>query len=162
MHKVLLPTVTLTFYLVTWLLFATHCLVMMIICAKLFSNPIMHNTLMGRTRTGFTGLCTKFKCDLDLWPGDKLSCHNDYLCQIIVKSHYLRLSYCSDTILDNKQTHTHTDRVNSICFPPFHGGGIIKLMSDTEASVLDLHLSISDGFVKTKFLLNGMTLILIL
>ena len=35
-------------------------------------------------------------------------------------------------------------------------------VSDTEASFLDLHLSISDGFVKTKFLINGMTLILIL
>ena len=35
-------------------------------------------------------------------------------------------------------------------------------VSDTEASFLNLHLSISDGFVKTKFLINGMTLILIL
>ena len=33
---------------------------------------------------------------------------------------------------------------------------------DTEASFLDLHLSISDGFVKTKILIKGMTLILIL
>ena len=32
----------------------------------------------------------------------------------------------------------------------------------TEASFLDLHLFISDGFVKTKILVNGMTLILIL
>ena len=36
-------------------------------------------------------------------------------------------------------------------------------ISDIEASFLDLHLSISDGFVNTKiFLINGMTLILIL
>ena len=35
-------------------------------------------------------------------------------------------------------------------------------VSDTEASFLHLHLSISDGFVKTKFLINGMTLILVL
>ena len=36
-------------------------------------------------------------------------------------------------------------------------------VSDTEASFLDLHLSISDDFVNTKkFLINGMTLILIL
>ena len=34
--------------------------------------------------------------------------------------------------------------------------------SDTKTSLLDLHLSTSDGFVKTKFLINGMTLILIL
>ena len=38
-------------------------------------------------------------------------------------------------------------------------------VSDTKGSFLDLHLSIPDGFVKTKnlkFLINGMTLILIL
>ena len=35
-------------------------------------------------------------------------------------------------------------------------------VSDTEASFLDLHLSISGGFVKTKIMINGMTLILIL
>ena len=34
--------------------------------------------------------------------------------------------------------------------------------SDTEASFLDLNLSIPDGFVKTKFMINEMTLILIL
>ena len=35
-------------------------------------------------------------------------------------------------------------------------------VSDTEASFLDLHLSISDGFVKLKFMINEMILILIL
>ena len=35
-------------------------------------------------------------------------------------------------------------------------------VSDTEASFLDLHLSISDGFVKTKSIINEMILILIL
>ena len=35
-------------------------------------------------------------------------------------------------------------------------------VSDTEVSILDLHLSALDGFVKTKVLINGMTLILIL
>ena len=35
-------------------------------------------------------------------------------------------------------------------------------VSDTEASLLDLHLSVSDGFVNTKVLINGITLILIL
>ena len=35
-------------------------------------------------------------------------------------------------------------------------------VSDTEASFLDLHLSISDGFVQTKFMINEMILILIL
>ena len=35
-------------------------------------------------------------------------------------------------------------------------------MSDTEALFLDLHLSLSDGFVKIKFIINEMILILIL
>ena len=52
MHKVKVWTVALTFDLVTWFLFATHCLVMMIICAKLFPNLAMHNKVMGRTGTG--------------------------------------------------------------------------------------------------------------
>ena len=35
-------------------------------------------------------------------------------------------------------------------------------VSDNEASFLDLHLSISDGFVKTKNMINAMNLIFIL
>ena len=35
-------------------------------------------------------------------------------------------------------------------------------VSDVEASFLDLHLSISDVFAKTKFMINKMILILIL
>ena len=35
-------------------MFATHRLVMRIICAKLFSNPSMHNKVMVRTGKGFT------------------------------------------------------------------------------------------------------------
>ena len=35
-------------------------------------------------------------------------------------------------------------------------------ISDTEASLLDFHLSLSDGFVKIKNLINGMIVILIL
>ena len=60
---------TLTFNLVTWLLIVTHCLIMIIICAKLFSNPTMHNKVMGRTRTGFTEVYAQSlsaDCDLDL------------------------------------------------------------------------------------------------
>ena len=65
MHKVKVGTVTLTFDLATLFLFATHRLVMMIIYAKLFSNPTMHDKVMGRTRTGVTDfVCTKFKCGL--------------------------------------------------------------------------------------------------
>ena len=49
MHNTYEKTVTLTLNLVTWFLFATHRLIMIIICAKLFSNPTMHNKVMGRT-----------------------------------------------------------------------------------------------------------------
>ena len=54
MHKVYEWTVTLTFDLAIWFLFVTHRLIMIIICAKLFSNPTMHNKVMGQTLTGFT------------------------------------------------------------------------------------------------------------
>ena len=69
MHKVLVWNVTLIFDLGTQFLFATHRLVMMIICAKLFSNPTMHNTVIGRTRTDFTEVYAQslsVDCDLDL------------------------------------------------------------------------------------------------
>ena len=69
MHEVKVQTVTLTFDLVTWLLLATHCLVMMINCAKLFSNLTMHNKVMGRTLTGSTDVYEQSlsaDCDLDL------------------------------------------------------------------------------------------------
>ena len=69
MHKVQVRIVTLIFNLATWFLFATHCLVMIIICAKLFLNPTMHNKVMGRTRTGFTEVYAQSlsaDCDLDL------------------------------------------------------------------------------------------------
>ena len=49
MQEIYVRTVTLTIDLVTWFLFPTHRLVMMIICTKLFSNPTVHNKVMGRT-----------------------------------------------------------------------------------------------------------------
>ena len=57
------------FDLVTWFLFATHCFVIVITGAKLFSNPIMHDKVMNRTRTGFTEAYAQSlssNCDLDL------------------------------------------------------------------------------------------------
>ena len=72
----------------------------------------MHNKVMGRARTGFTEVFAQSlsaDCDLDLLPSDMvlvrdtLSCHDSHLCQIIFKSHYVRLSYGPDTILE----HTH-------------------------------------------------------
>ena len=66
-HKVYVRTVTLMFDLVTWFLFATYRLVMMIICAKLFSNPTMHNKVMGQTRTSFTeDYAQSLSADFDL------------------------------------------------------------------------------------------------
>ena len=53
----------------TKFLFATHHLVMMIICAKLLSNPTVHNKVMGRTRPGFTEAYAQSlsaDCNLDL------------------------------------------------------------------------------------------------
>ena len=60
---------TLPFNLATWFLFATHGLIMIIICAKLFSNPTVHNKVIGGTQTGFTEVYAKSlsaDCDLDL------------------------------------------------------------------------------------------------
>ena len=62
---------------------------MMIICAKLFLDPTMHNKIMGRTRTGFTEAYAqrlRVDCDLDLSRSDMvlardtLSCHDEQMC----------------------------------------------------------------------------------
>ena len=69
MNKVKERTVALTFDLATWFLFATYCLGMIIICAKLVSNPIMQNKVMGWTRTGFTKVYAhslRADCNLDV------------------------------------------------------------------------------------------------
>ena len=90
---------------------------MMIICAKLFLNPYMHNKVMGRTRTGFTEVDAQSlsaDCDLDfdlvifLFVTHRR--HDDHLCHIIFKSDYVCPSYGPDTILEytNTLTHTHT------------------------------------------------------
>ena len=87
---------TLIFNLATSFLFVTHCL-MIIICAKLFSNPTMHNKVMGRTQRGFTEVYAQSlnaDCEIDLRPSDMvlvhdiLSCRDDHLCHIIFKTHY--------------------------------------------------------------------------
>ena len=49
MPKLSVSPVTLTFDLVTWFLHATHHLVTMIISAKYFLNPTMHDGVMGRS-----------------------------------------------------------------------------------------------------------------
>ena len=69
MHKVQERTVTLNFNLATMFLFATYRYIMIIICAKLFSNPTMHYKITGQTRIGFTEVYAQSlgaNCDLDL------------------------------------------------------------------------------------------------
>ena len=69
MNKIQVPTLTLTFDLAPWFLFATHRLAMMIMCTKLFSNPTIHNKFMGRTCTGFTEIYAQSlsaDCDLNI------------------------------------------------------------------------------------------------
>ena len=97
MHKVQVRTVILTFNLAMWFLFAKHRLVMMIICAKLFSTPTMHDIVIGQTETGFTEVYAQSlsaDCDLERLPSDMVfvrdisSCHDDHLCQIIFKSYH--------------------------------------------------------------------------
>ena len=96
----------LTFDLKIWFLIVTHRLTMIIICAKLYSNPTMRNKVMGRTQTGFTEVYAQSlsaDCDLDLSPSDIVlvrhtsSCHDDHLCQIIFKYNHSYQSYGSDT-----------------------------------------------------------------
>ena len=69
MLKVYVRTVTVTFNLAIWFFFATHRLVIIIICAKSFLNLPMRNKVMGRTRTGFSEVYAQrlsANCDLDL------------------------------------------------------------------------------------------------
>ena len=105
-HKVEERIVTTTFNLVVRVLIATHHRIMINISAKLFSNPTMHNKVMGWIRTGFTEVYAQnlsADCDLDLSPRDMVliynitSCHDDYLCQISFKSHHALQSYGLDT-----------------------------------------------------------------
>ena len=52
---------------ICFFLYAIHCLVMMIICATLFSNPTMYNKIMGRAQTGFTEVYAQsLSADYDL------------------------------------------------------------------------------------------------
>ena len=76
---------TLTYNLAKWFLFATHSLVMIIFCAKLFLNPTIHNKVIGRIRTGFPEVYAQSlgaDCNLDLQPSgmvlvcDTSSCHD--------------------------------------------------------------------------------------
>ena len=79
---------------------------MMIICTKLFSNPTIHDKVMGQTQTSFTEAYAQrwsAKCDLDFWPSnmvpihDTSICHDNYLCQFISISNHAWQSYGPDT-----------------------------------------------------------------
>ena len=85
----------------------------------------MHKKVMGLTRTSFTEVYAQSlsaDSDLDLWPSNMVlvrhtsSCHDDHLCQIIFKSHHVRLSYGPGTILD----YTHTQRQGKLYTPFRH------------------------------------------
>ena len=97
---------TLTLELVTCFLFATHCLVMMIICVTLISNLTMHDKVTGQTQTGFTEAYARSfsaDCDLHLWPSDTVLmcntsfCIDNHLCWVIFKSHHAWQRYWPDT-----------------------------------------------------------------
>ena len=99
-------TVTFTLNLATWFLFETYCLIMIIICAILFSNPTMHNKVMGPKRTAFTEVYAQSlsaDCNLDLRPHDMIlvcntsSCHADHLCKKYFQIPLCIRSYESDT-----------------------------------------------------------------
>ena len=99
-------------------------------------------TCMGWTRSGFTEVYAQSLSadrDLDLWPSkmvlvcDTSSCHDDlvivlscHLCQIIFKSHHVRLSSDPDTILEHTHTyslslsHTHTHTEGKLYMPFRH------------------------------------------
>ena len=49
MPKLKVSAMTFTFDLRTWFLHVTHCLVTMVIPAKYFPNPTMHDEVIGRT-----------------------------------------------------------------------------------------------------------------
>ena len=93
MHKLQVPTVTLTFDQATWFLHAKYRLVVMIICAKQYLNPTMHDEVMMKlwvrhdsrrqkplvpTVTLTFDLATSF-----LYATNR---RDDHFCQIIVKS----------------------------------------------------------------------------
>ena len=108
MHKVLWRNVTLTFNLATWFLFATHCPVVIIICAQLFLNPLCITKLWVGQKTGSTEVYAQSlsaDCDLNLWPSnmvyvhDTSSCHDDHLCQIIFSNPTMH-----DKVMDGTRT----------------------------------------------------------
>ena len=83
-----------------------------------------------------------------------LSLSDDYQSEVI-KAFNSTSRYVDD--LWNIDNNFFDNMVNHIC--PSELQLNKANVSDTEASFLDLHLSISDGFVKTEILINEMTLI---
>ena len=66
-------------------LFATHCLVMVIICAELFFNHTMHDKVMGWTRTDFTEVYAQsLSADYDLERATWLLVTTHYLVMMII------------------------------------------------------------------------------
>ena len=98
---------TLTFDLATCFLITTHCLVVMIICAKLFSNPTMHNKVMGQTRTGSTEVYAQSlsaDCDLNLWPSDMVLVSNTCLVIMIIYAKLFSNSNMHNKVMGRTRT----------------------------------------------------------
>ena len=71
--------------------------------------------------------------------------HDTHVYQTIFKSHYVRLSYGPDTILEHKHTHSQRERGKTLyALPPFYGGGHKKesktLTNQHEEKPWDDHL----------------------
>ena len=98
---------TLTFILATWFLFVTYCLIMVIIYAKLFLNPTMHNKVMGRTRAGFTEVYAQrlsADCDLDLHPSDMVWFATYGLVMIIIRAKLFLNPTMHNKVMGRKRT----------------------------------------------------------
>ena len=79
---------------------------MMIICAKLFSNPTIHNKVKGGTQKRFIEVYAQSlsaDCDLDLLPSDIIlvrdtsSCHDDHCAKLFSNPTIHNKSYGWDT-----------------------------------------------------------------
>ena len=129
-------------------LFPTHCMPWWFLLLKFFINPTMHDNVMGGTQTGFTeayAQSLRVDCDLDLWCSNivlvcnKLSCHDDHLCQTIFKSHYAGWSYGLDRILKHTNEHTKTHKQGKLYMSFCHSmeGALsfnINVDADTKAN----------------------------
>ena len=122
-----MQTVTLIFNLVIWFLFETYRLVMMIICTILFSNPTMHNKVMGTTRTlKSTHKVLVRTVTLTFDPATLFLLETHRYVIMMICANYFQIPSCTATLWpDTLLKHTNTQRgggVTLYALPPFHGG----------------------------------------